>query len=89
MASDYPTCWPGKWKGHPGWTVREGCGPEMLTVDELLRLWRAVPQGRDAMTRALGVSHLSNRKADRALQLLRREGLVRFNRETRQWQVSA
>lgn len=64
----------GPWKGRTSqldptsWT---------LTLDEVRALLAAIPD-RGAMLAALGVERLSDRKADRALQLLRRARLIRF-----------
>ena len=48
-----------------------------LTLDEVRALLVAIPD-RPAMLAALGVEQLSDRKADRALQLLRQARLIAF-----------
>lgn len=50
-----------------------------LTSDEVAALYAAVPQGKAAMEHVLG-DVLGSRKGDRALQLLRRAGLIVFSR---------
>lgn len=49
----------------------------MLTLSELERLLKAIPN-KSAMIAALNVERLSDRKADRALQLLRQARLIHF-----------
>lgn len=56
-----------------------------LTGDEVRALYKAVGEGREEMLRALNVSDLSARKANKALQLLRRAGLIVFDLEFRVW----
>ena len=73
---EWPPKWAGKtWRGGD-WTLSE---------PELRALYCAVPH-RGNMLFALGVSTLSARKADRAFQILRREGLIRYNRSVREWE---
>lgn len=52
--------------------------PWTLTLDEVRALLVAIPD-KPAMLAALGVEQLSDRKADRALQLLRQARLIRFD----------
>lgn len=75
--------WPVKWSGKT-WTTSVMGQEAVLTEDELRACYEAVPRGKDAMAAALGVKALSIRKADRALQLLRHEGLIAFG-EGRRW----
>lgn len=61
----------GPWKGgHP-------CDTWTLTLDELTALLKAVPD-KPAMCAALGVDRLSHRKANHALQLLRKARLIEY-----------
>ena len=67
----------GPWKGgHP-------CDTWTLTRDEVIALLIAMPN-RQKMAMALGVD-LSSRKADRALQILRRAGLAEYMRGSGCW----
>lgn len=73
-------CTRGPWKGaatrhDPAW---------VLTSEELCALYAAVGNP-PAMCRALGVAFLSDRKADRALQLLRRAGLIEYAGSPKHW----
>ena len=58
------------------WTTTDG----PLTGDAVAALYRAVPAGRAAMCAALGVSSFTDRRADRALQLLRMAGLIVYSK---------
>lgn len=58
------------------WTGGTGESVWTLTIEEVAACLAAMPDKR-AMATALGCVHLSSRKADRALQLLRRAGLAR------------
>lgn len=74
-------CSRGPWKGGTGTRTRFW----MLTAEELRAFYAAVPHGPEAMSFTLGVLSLSERKADRALQLLRKAGLIRYDHSTRTW----
>lgn len=64
------------------WTVD---GVPCLEGEEVRKLHAAVAEGTAAMCAALGVDALSTRKADRALQLLRRAKLIKYDRALRTW----
>ena len=64
----------GPWRGNP-WT---------LTGEELRAFWEAVPDWAK-MLEAIGTNTLSDRKADRALQLLRKNGLIYYDKNDRTW----
>lgn len=74
--------WPIKWDGKT-WTGG-GAGGWTLTEVELGAMLRAAEPSlsfsdrHDAMAKAIGVPSLANRKADRALQLLRKAGLLEY-----------
>lgn len=51
---------------------------------DLARVLDAIERGR-SITDALGVTSLTDRRADRALQLLRKHGLIRFDAHARAW----
>ncbi len=71
-----PKSWPKKLKGK-SWTVGlRTPHPETITEKSLRKFYEAVPKGSQEMCKALGVAALSSRKADRALQLLKKEGLI-------------
>ena len=75
--------WPTEWYAKTWKTLLYDGSPTLLTERELHAFYVAVPQGKEAMCRALGVSKLSYRKADRALQLLRKAKLIHY--EGRVW----
>jgi hypothetical protein len=60
--------WSGRYYDGEVWT---------LTLDELTALLKAVPD-KSAMCDALGVDRLSHRKANHALQLLRKARLIEY-----------
>lgn len=64
----------GPWTGR---TSPRDQTPWTLTLGEVRALLAAIPD-RGAMIAALNVERLSDRKADRALQLLRQARLIRF-----------
>ena len=56
-----------------------------LTREQVLAVLAAMPD-RSAMMAAIpGVAELQDRPMDRALQLLRRAGLARYDREAKCW----
>lgn len=56
-----------------------------LTGAQVLALYHAIPNP-EAMADAIGAAALSDRAADRALQILRRAGLVRYSKINRSWE---
>ena len=74
-------CSRGPWHGH------HPCDTWTLTAEEVRAVFAAVPEGRTAIGRALG-DVVGSRKADKALQMLRKAGLVRYNRKAQAWEVS-
>ena len=69
--------WPKRWAG------KRWAGG--LLERDLEDLYFAIPSKPD-MCAALQVSDLADRRADRALQMLRRAGLTSYNRKTRLWE---
>lgn len=63
------------------WSVegRTLCGGDVVA------LYESVPDER-AMRLSVGAHTLSDRRADRALNILKKAGLIRFNRESRAWE---
>ena len=89
-----PETWPHIWFGRQ-WAGHTDARPWTLTEAELVRTWEALPRPDDqatpddikrAVCAVLGVSHMSSRKVDRALQLLRKEGLATCVGSPRRWQ---
>lgn len=80
--------WPEKWAGKE-WKISQGKLTRYLTEERLRAFYNAIPAGKVTMCRILDVPGLQNRLADRALQLLRQEGLIWFNPETKLWEQSA
>lgn len=67
------------------WATVTGRGDSReLTSAQVLAFYEAIPD-REAMCRAVDTPALTNRPADRAATLLRKAGLIRYNRETRLW----
>ena len=62
------------------WQVRG----DTLTPEQVDALYRSILAGRPSAA-ACGCSLLSDRKCDRALQMLRRAGLIRYDRPGRTW----
>lgn len=71
----------GPWTGK---VYPHGAETWTLTLDELRACLWAAPW-KVAMCRALGVDSFSHRKADRALQLLRQAGLIRWTGSATGW----
>ena len=81
-----PTSWDslyGPWAGS-GDVRGAGRGPWTLIIEELHALHAAIPDNK-AMLAALGITSWSSRKIDRALQLLRRAGLIEYDKRTKTW----
>lgn len=68
-------CARGPWQGFVG---RPGGTPWVLTPAEVRDLYAAIRDGDVPLAALLGVPNLSHRKADRALSLLKRAGLIAF-----------
>lgn len=89
-----PPNWPHRWFGQT-WTTRTPqppCTPWVLTEAELLKLYATLPRGESTsldveriVCEALNVECVSHRKADRALQLLKRAGLIEYAGSPRHW----
>lgn len=68
------------------WMGDKDGDPWTLTAEELRGYYEALCRGAEHPNRALGAQgHSGGRKADRANALLKRAGLVRFDRPTRKW----
>jgi len=78
-------CSRGPWKNK---IERDARDRWALTGDEVRALYHAVGEGKEEMQRVLGVQNLSDRKANKALQLLRKAGLIVFDLEFRAWRWS-
>jgi hypothetical protein len=78
-------CSRGPWKNK---VERDPSDRWSLTGDEVHALYKAVGEGREEMLRVLSVSDLSTRKANKALQLLRKAGLIVFDLKFRVWRYS-
>lgn len=88
-AADRPAGWPAKWRGK-SWSSGEQLSRERISEGHLFALWVAMPQ-EHGMRAALSVPsdrfpYLGSRRGDKALQLLRKAGLARYNRERREWE---
>jgi hypothetical protein len=66
----------GQWRGGPKWT---------LTGKELIAFYRAIETDNLMPYAVLGCETMSDRKVDRAVQLLKKNKLIEFDRETRRW----
>lgn len=65
------------------WSTQDGD----FTAEQVRALLAAVPAGKAAMCAAMGVDFFTDRRADRALQLLRKAGLIRYVGGA--WEVSS
>jgi hypothetical protein len=60
---------------------------EMLPGAELVRFYESILDGAPEPWKVLGRHNLSDRKCDRALQILKRAGLIEYVREVRAWRA--
>ncbi len=65
-------------------TDAKGDGRE-LTADQVCAFYAAIPDV-SAMGRAVDCEKMTHRPADRAATLLKRAGLIRYNKVARQWE---
>jgi hypothetical protein len=59
--------------------------PWVLTATELVKLHEAIKRNDDCPEFSIGCNMRSNRKFDRAVSLLKRARLVRFNSHLNRW----
>lgn len=62
--------------------------PWTMTGDEIVAFYEKIKAGDLEPYRALGCSSMSERKADRAVQILKRAGLVEFDKTARVWKAT-
>jgi DNA-binding transcriptional ArsR family regulator len=67
------------------WTI---AGRPLTGADLAAALAALETGGRDDFLAALGVASMSDRRADRAISILRGAGLVRYSRQGRRWEVA-
>lgn len=78
-----PETWPKYWEDKT-WTVDD----TTLTEEELLNAYSALKGGNMGdFLAALGVNNRTQRRCDRALAMLKREGFIAYNKDTRTWEV--
>lgn len=79
-----PENWPKHWEGST-WSVEDS----VLTEEELLNAYSALKDDNNMgdFLAALGVDSRTQRRCDRALSLLKREGFIAYNKATRTWEV--
>jgi hypothetical protein len=61
--------------------------PCQVTADDLAALYKAIEDGRPDFHTAVGSGGASDRKCDRALQLLRKAGVIEYAGTPRRWRV--
>jgi len=76
------------WTIQGAWVISEmAYAKEILTGAELVRFYESIREGTPEPWRTLGRHSLSDRKCDRALQVLKRAGLIEYVREVRAWRA--
>lgn len=76
--------WPADLDGKT-WKAQTGT----ITSDELKRAYNALQNGDERkFLQALDVLSFSERKADRAIAVLKRRGLVAYNQKARKWETT-
>jgi hypothetical protein len=79
-----PDGWPSHWEGKV-WTVDDAS----LREEELLNAYSALKDENDVdgFLAALGAKNRTDRRCDRAFALLKRAGLIAYDKESRSWEA--